>query len=279
MIKFIQDVLTETHSYYEQIVAIMPKIIFALALCILIAFIIKNIRKKVTAYLRNKAEDTLLIDFSDNLFSTLSTIIIILLFLYIVGLGGIASSIMGAAGLSAFVIGFALKDIGENFLAGVIMAFDRPFRLGDVVKTGNVEGTITEMSLRDTHIKTFDGKDVYVPNGQIIKIPLYNYTIDGFSRTSFSVGIDYNSDVEKARNIISDTLSSIPGILQEEKPHSSHVKELAASSIVIQVMFWINTYNKQFSGSELKSNAQSQIVEAFKKHGININYDIIEVRQ
>ena len=59
---------------------------------------------------------------------------ITLLFLYIIGLRDIAGSILGAASLSAFVIGFALKDIGENFLAGVIMAFDRPFRLGDTIK-------------------------------------------------------------------------------------------------------------------------------------------------
>jgi len=111
------------------------------------------------------------------------------------------------------------------------MAFNRPFRLGDTVKTADVEGVIIEMSLRDTHIKTFDGKDVYVPNGQIIKNPLYNYTIDGFLRGSFTIGVDYNSDIEAARSIILSILKSTAGILQTTKPPRTHVKTLNSSTI------------------------------------------------
>ena len=119
---------------------------------------------------------------------------------------GAAAPLPQALVLTAIVIGFAFKDIGENFLAGVMMAFNRPFRIGDTIKSGDVEGKIVELSLRDTHIKTFDGKDVYVPNGQILKNPVYNYTIDGFLRHQFSIGIDYNSDIKKARDLIMNIL-------------------------------------------------------------------------
>ena len=118
---------------------------------------------------------------------------------------------LGAATISTFVIGFAFKDIAENFLAGVMLAFNRPFRLKDTIKTGNVEGNILEMHLsRYTH-KNFRRKDVYIPNAQIIKTPLYNYTIDGFLRQEFIIGIDYKSDIDLARNTIIDVLLKFKG--------------------------------------------------------------------
>jgi small-conductance mechanosensitive channel len=97
-----------------------------------------------------------------------------------VGLTGVVSGLLAGAGISAFIIGFALKDIGENFLAGILLAFKRPFRVGDLVDIGGIRGTVLILNLRDTQIKTPDGKDVFIPNANIIKNPLVNFTIDGF---------------------------------------------------------------------------------------------------
>ena len=79
---------------------------------------------------------------------------------------------LAGAGISAFIIGFALKDIGENFLAGIILAFKRPFRVGDIVDINGLKGKVLTLNLRDTQIKTGDGKDVFIPNAVIIKNPL-----------------------------------------------------------------------------------------------------------
>lgn len=274
----INDLIEQIKSYYDLIVAFLPKLLIALAVTAILGLILRTIRKKFVAFLKRRADDKLLVNFGDSIMHIIFVVFLILLFLYILGFGGIAGSILGAASLSAFVIGFALKDIGENFLAGVIMAFDRPFRLGDTVKTGDVEGSITQMNLRDTHIKTFDGKDVYVPNGQIIKNPLYNYTIDGFMRGNFIVGIDYGEDVEKTREIILDVLKRTPGVLGDPKPPRTHVKNLNVSTIDIEVHYWIDTFNKNFSGLEVKSNAQSEIVKALTAQGIGLPADIIEIK-
>jgi len=196
----VSDLKNQFLSYYDKIVVLLPKLLLAIVVAVLLMTILKYFRKKLVKYLQLKAEDKLLVNFFDGVLYIFNIVIVALLTLYILGLSGIAGSLLGAATLSSVVIGFAFKDIAENFLAGVIMAFNRPFRLGDTVKTADVEGVIIEMSLRDTHIKTFDGKDVYVPNGQIIKNPLYNYTIDGFLRGSFTIGVDYNSDIEAARS-------------------------------------------------------------------------------
>ena len=126
---------------------------------------------------------------------------IIMLALHAAGLSGIAGAIMATAGASAIVLGFAFKDIAENFLAGIILAFNRPFRVDDTVQIENVFGKVKSMEFRYTKITTFDGRNVYIPNADVLTKPVFNYTEDGFFRADFIVGIAYENDVEKAKEI------------------------------------------------------------------------------
>ncbi|HET8830308.1 MAG TPA: mechanosensitive ion channel domain-containing protein, partial [Pelobium sp.] len=93
---------------------------------------------------------------------TIFVVFVIMLALYAGGLGAIAGGILAAAGASAVVLGFAFKDIGENFIAGFILAFSRPFNVNDTVMISDVFGKVKALELRYTKIKTFDGKDVYI---------------------------------------------------------------------------------------------------------------------
>ena len=276
--ELLEDLKTQLGLHYDQLIAILPRVALGIVASGILFFILRIIRTRLIKFLSIRADDKLLMSFANSVLLIVNATVIILLFLYIVGLAGIATSILGAAGVSAFVIGFALKDIGENFLAGVIMAFDRPFRLGDTVMTGTVEGTITEMSLRDTHIKTFDGKDVYVPNGQIIKNPLYNYTIDGFLRKSFSIGIGYGSDIEKARSVILKTLQKVPGVIQETKVPKTMLADLGVNTINITVQYWVNTLNSQYSGTEIHSQALREVLTNLEQAGFNMPGNILELK-
>jgi len=264
--------------YYDSLVEVVPKILLALVICTIVYLFLKIVGNRVISFVTKRADDKLLVNFVKSIFNILIAVLVVLMFLFIIGQGAIATSILGAAGVSAFVIGFALKDIGENFLAGVIMAFDRPFRLGDTIKTGNVEGVITEMSLRDTHVKTFDGKDVYIPNGQIIKNPLFNYTIDGFIRQNFTIGIDQKADVEQARKLILDAVNRVEGILQEGKTTKTFLKAINTSTLDIEVQYWINTFDSRYSGSEMKTQAQTNAIKALLNANIGMPSTIVEVK-
>ena len=276
------DILTDLKSYFseyfEALLQRSPRLILAILLTYVFLLIMRLFRKRLFKYITEKAEDKLTINFFNSLFKMINVTIAVLIFLFAIGQAGIARSILGAATISSIVIGFAFKDIAENFLAGVIMAFRRPFRLGDTVMTGDVEGTITEMSLRDTHIKTFDGKDVYVPNGQIIKSPLYNYTIDGFLRKNFSIGIDYKSDIDQARKIILTTVQGVSGVLHGNKGPKTFIKDLGQSSIVIEVQYWVNTFDNQYIGSEVKTKAIQEVLDNLTKAEVHMPGDIIEVK-
>ncbi|MEE9440289.1 MAG: mechanosensitive ion channel family protein [Saprospiraceae bacterium] len=261
----ITDLKIQFSSYYENIIVFFPKLIVAIIVTLVFLYSMRYIKSKLTKYFHKKADDKLLINFIDSVLNISIIIFGFLLFLYIIGQTGIATSILGAAGVSAFIIGFAFKDIAENFLAGVILAFKRPFKLGDVIKSENVEGSIIEMSLRDTHIKTFDGKDVYVPNAQILKNPLFNYTIDGFLRKQFSIKLAYGSDINKARSIIIDSVKKVSGILLDKKSPSTLISSFENEAIIIIVYYWINTFDKSFSGSEIQSQAMNNTLIALSK--------------
>lgn len=276
--KILEDLKLQIAGYYDNMIVFLPKLIVGVIVAYLVYRIMKIFEKRFLKYLDSKTKDKLLINFLDGLINVGLVLFSIFIFLFCIGQTGLASGILGAATLSSIVIGFAFKDIAENFLAGVIMAFNRPFRIGDYVKTGSVEGSIIEMSLRETHLKTSDGKDAYIPNGQIIKTPLFNYTIDGYLRANFTIGIDYSSDIEVVRSTIIEVLNAIPGILKEGKTSRTHVKTLNTNTVDIEVHYWINTFDQNFSGLELKSKAQTLVLEALTKKGVTMSTNIIEIK-
>ena len=161
--------------------------------------------------------------------------------LHVVELGGIARGIFATAGLSGIVLGFAFRDIGENFLAGVLLAFNRPFSIGDIVETNEIKGTIKTLDLRNTHIRSFDGKDIYVPNAMIIKNPLLNSTRDGLLRFDFTVGVDYSNDIHRAWELIQKTLTDKSGVLKDPAPFVMF-EELAVNRLNLRAYYWVNLF-------------------------------------
>ncbi len=100
----------------------------------------------------------------------------------------------------------AFKDIAENFLAGIILAFNRPFNLNDTVKIEDVFGKVIQMEFRYTKIDSFDGRSVYIPNSDVLTKPVFNYKEDGFFRTGFILGIAYEKDTNEAKKNIQKIL-------------------------------------------------------------------------
>lgn len=272
------DVKLQVLGYYDQLVALLPKALLSLIVLFLTFFLAGQFSRFVQKQLDQRIEDPLLAQFFARTVRWLIIISGLLVILRIIGLGEAAASLLAGAGITAFIIGFAFKDIGENFLAGILMAFKRPFRIGDTVETGSIVGKIKGLSLRDTHIKTFDGKDVYVPNGQIMKNPIINYTIDGFIRMDFDIGLDYESDLDKATRIIYQTLEKVSGILWEERPPNVVITSLGASAINLTIYFWIDTFDRTVSGLAVKSNAIREVVQALSKGGIYLPSDIMELK-
>lgn len=250
----------------------------ALATFLIFLFLARKSRTLLSKRLVKRMEDDLLANFLAGIFGSIVILIGLLVVFRIIGLTGVISGMLAGAGISAFIIGFALKDIGENFLAGIILAFKRPFRIGDIVDINGMRGQVLTLNLRDTQIKTGDGKDVFIPNGIILKNPLINFTIDGFLRYDFIVGLGYGSDYEKAVELIKSTIIQVPGVLGGSKDPEVWVIELAESTLTIQVTFWVNTFERTISDAVVKSSAILMVLTALEKAGYNMPARIIELK-
>ncbi|WP_223271833.1 mechanosensitive ion channel family protein [Algoriphagus ratkowskyi] len=250
----------------------------ALATFMIFLFLARKSRTLLSRRLVKRMDDDLLANFLAGVFGSIVILIGLLIVFRIIGLTGVISGMLAGAGISAFIIGFALKDIGENFLAGILLAFKRPFRVGDLVDIGGIRGTVLILNLRDTQIKTPDGKDVFIPNANIIKNPLVNFTIDGFLRYDFTVGLDYGSDYRAALSIILEAISTVEGVLTENKKPKAWISDLSESTLNLQVVFWVNTFDRKISDMEVKTDAVISVLTALEKAGINMPAQVLEIK-
>lgn len=260
-------------NFYEA----MPSIVLAILVFGIGLLIIRKLKNSAYNFIDKRSNDPLVSDFLVNVVSLILTIFLLVISLSILGFGEITDKILAGAGITTFIIGFALKDIGENFLSGIIMAFKRPFRIGDLIEINGFKGKVTNMSLRETLIKTLDGKEVFIPNGLIAKNGLVNYTLDDLLQTHFIIGLDYNDETQEALNIIEEILNTEPNVLKHPEPLVV-IDELATSTVNVKVSYWYMTNNIKVPGAKLKSNIMLKVFKSLIDKGFGLPSDIVEVK-
>lgn len=152
-------------------------------------------------------------------------------------LGVRITPLLTAAGIGGVALAFAVKTIFENFLAGILLLLRRPFRPGDEVASGELEGTVEVVNLRAVVLRTYDGQRVYIPNGQVLGEPIINRTAFPVRRSELIVGIDYDADAERAARLLTEALRAEDGVLSNPAPEV-FVSELSASSVDLCAYFW-----------------------------------------
>ncbi|MBX7042913.1 MAG: mechanosensitive ion channel family protein [Ignavibacteria bacterium] len=268
--------LTELYNifaeYYHDVIRILPKIITAV-LAFIIFWFAGNLVKKV---LKNRDKifglgDVLITNFIASVAKGVIMVVGLSVSLSILGLSGVAGGIVTGAGVSAVILGFAFKNVGENLISGVMLILNRPFVTGDFIEVAGITGTVVTMNLKSTDIRTVDGKMVYIPNTMVINNPLVNYTAEGKRRFDFEVEVDNSVDVDKCREAILTAINSVPEILKEPGP----IVTLTAlsSSQKLKVYFWLSVTDAVRSVLEINSEA----FELSKKNLNAIGIDISNV--
>lgn len=275
---FFSDLQATMQVYYTSFISLLPKLLLAIIVFTILFFLANRSRNFVSNRLSKQMDDMLLARFIARLVKISLVLVALLIVLKIVGLTDIATGIITGASVSAIVVGFAFKDIGENLLAGVMLAFNRPFRVGDTVELSGHQGKIMSLNLRDTQIKTFDGKDIYIPNASIVKNPVINYTIDGYLRKAVEFGIAYGADINKAMQLVLDAIKVVPGVLQEDKKPSVVISGLGSSALQIKGFYWLDTFDSSISGNAVNDEIIKRVLQAMDKEGINMPGDIIELK-
>lgn len=266
-------------KYYEEFLEILPRIalgIFVVIAGVLIAQLLTNFYKR---RFQQKSQDPLMSRFLAQAVKIILIIITIMIALQVAGLSGIATGLLTAVGGGAIILGFAFQDIGKNFLAGIILAFNRPFNINDTIKIDNIFGKVKELNFRYSHIKTFDGRDIYIPNSDVLTKPVENYTADGFYRVEFTVGIGYEDDIESAKKLIQHILDQNDEIVKDEDHENFVIEdELAASTVNLIVYFWVETVDYRRASRVLRGMVIRQVKEALFEQGFNLPADIKELK-
>lgn len=181
------------------------------------------------------------------------------------------ATLLGALGLTSVAIGFSLKDVLSNYMSGVILLAARPFRISDQVVIGDYEGTVVQIQLRATTMRTYDGRLVYIPNQQVFQSSVINNTAAPIRRTDVIVGIDYNADLNTARQAILEAVIQVQGIEPEPTPLVL-VQELAASTVNLKVRFWVDSRQQSFL--QVTSDAAQAIKEQLQATHIEMPTEI-----
>ena len=143
-------------------------------------------------------------------------------------------------GIGGVAIGFAFRDILQNFLSGLLILLTEPFRIGDQIVFGTYEGTVEDIQTRATFITTYDGRRVVIPNAELFTNSVTVNTAFPKRRLEYDVGIGYGDDVEQARHLIFEVLGGMDDVLKDPKPEV-FVVEFGPSSLNLRVMWWIAT--------------------------------------
>ncbi|MFP4632967.1 MAG: mechanosensitive ion channel family protein [Halobacteriales archaeon] len=175
------------------------------------------------------------------------------------GFGSLLTSLATVAAAATLAIGFATQNLIRNFVSGVFIFVDRPFKIGDWIEWQDYDGVVEDISLRVTRVRTFDNELLTVPNSELTENVVKNSVDADRLRLKFVFGIGYDDDVERATEIIEEEAGSHPDIMDEPAP-SVRLNELADSYVGLQARIWIENPQK----SDFV-RIRSEYVEAVKK--------------
>lgn len=148
------------------------------------------------------------------------------------------SKLINLLGLSSVAIGFAFRDILQNFLAGILLLLAEPFRIGDQIIMNDFEGTVEDIQTRATFIKTYDGRRIVIPNANLFTNSVTVNTAYKKRRLQYDINIGYGDDIARAKRLLLDTVRGIPEALDYPEPDAL-VISMADSSVTIRLRWWV----------------------------------------
>lgn len=230
----------EIARLYRQVVQTWPLVVLAiiiLAITWLLAELVARLARRLFA---SRIETPLLLNVVARAFS----IPIFLLGLYFVlqaaGLTRLALTVLGGTGLAGIIVGFAFRDIAENFLASILLSARNPFRTGDLIEVAGHTGIVQNLNTRSSVLLTLDGNHVQIPNATVYKSTIKNFSSTPRRRAEFMVGIGYDSSTAKAQSLIAKVLAGHPAVLEQPEPLVL-VAELGAATVNLQISYWYDS--------------------------------------
>ncbi len=236
--------------------SLLPLILVAIGIAIL-AYYVARVAALLTRKLTNRSIDSsLLQQVAGNVVGVLIFIIGFYIALRVSGLTRLAVTLLGGTGLVGLALGFAFRDIAENYLASILISINHPFRVGDLIEVGAVgssgaKGYVRKVTTRGTILSTLEGNQIQLPNSTVYKGMVTNYTATPLSRLDFAVGIGFDDSISEAQELIMAVLADHEAVV-DEPPSMVLVESLGAATVNLRVYYWYDL--DQHSGFKVGSS-------------------------
>jgi small-conductance mechanosensitive channel len=208
--------------------------------------------------------------------SMLHYLLLLLVFFFAVNLGGVELNkftvLTGALGVG---VGFGLQNIVNNFISGLILQFERPIHVGDVLDVDGTTGTVTRIGIRSSTVKTFQGAEVIIPNGNFISGKVINWTLsESLRRVDLPVGVAYGSDVKLVSRLLDQAATAHELVLTSPAP-AAYFKEFADSALNFELQFWVM---QESNTVKVKSEVALEVMRLLDLAGIEIPFPQRDLR-
>ncbi|GAB3033727.1 mechanosensitive ion channel family protein [Bowmanella dokdonensis] len=207
---------------------------------------------------------------------TIAILIILLglyVFLRLAGLTEFALAILSGTGVMGLVLGFAFRDIAENFMASLLLSVQKPFKIGDVIEVDGQTGVVNQVTSRATTLVDYDGNHIQIPNATIYKNTIKNLTANPRIRGHFAIGIGYDAGIRKAQQLALELMNKHKAVLGDPEPQIL-VDSLGSATVNLVVYFWVNS--ETHSPLKVASVMMRLIMREFEHHGISMPDDARE---
>lgn len=266
----LEELLT---TWYNESLAFTPRVILAIVVFLVIYYIAKSARKMcLRFFLRIKGTQ----ETADVLSSIVYfAIMIVAIFatLEVLGLESVLTKLIAGAGIVGIIAGFAFKDIASNAFSGLILHFQRPFKVGNWVEIGDTYGTIQTIGWMTTSIRTVLGQEVFIPNQLIYSNAFKNYSAFNRRRVVLSSGVSYGDDLEHVKKVAIDEVSKIQNRLEHE-PIDFYFTSIGSSSYNFEVRYWI-AFHHQTDFLNAQHEVITRIKKRFEQEDISLAYSVL----
>ncbi len=247
-----------------------PRLLGAILVLLIGSWVIRQLMSAMGKMMEKRSMDSSLKPF---LISITRALLRVLLFISVLGMVGVDMlsfvAVLGAAGLA---VGMALSGTLQNFAGGVIILLFKPFRVGDYIEAQGYSGTVKEVQIFNTVLKTPDARIIIIPNGGLSNSSMINYSAEEQRRVEWTFGIAYGDDVELAKKVLRQLMEADERVLKEPELFIA-VAGLADSSVNIVVRAWVNAADYW----PLFFHMNELVYNSFNKEGINIPFPQMDV--
>lgn len=187
----------------------------------------------------------------------------------------VVGAVLGAAGLAGLAIGFAFRDLAENYIASILLSLRQPFAPNDHVLIEGYEGKVIRLTSRATNLMTFDGNHVRIPNARVFKAAIENFSRKRERRFGFAVGIGVDENLARTQDLAASVLDAMEGVLDDPAP-AVLVETLGDSNVALRVYGWIDQEKSDFW--RVRSEAIRLVKNALDAAGVEMPEPILRIR-